>query len=188
MVEQLSRHWWMLALRGVCAIIFGLLAWIWPGATLLVLVILFGAYAFVDGLFALVAAGKSEGGQSRVWLAVVGVAGVLLGMVTLFWPHITGLVLLLLIAWWAIVTGVFEIMAAIRMRKEIEGEWLYIVSGAVSVIFGVLVLVWPASGALAILWMIGLFSILFGATMIATSIRLRKLGRTGRPGQVDQPV
>ncbi|MGI8335817.1 HdeD family acid-resistance protein [Actinomadura scrupuli] len=181
MLEQLSRHWWMLAVRGVCAIIFGLLAWIWPGITLLVLVILFGAYAFVDGVLALGAAFKSEGGRSRVWLAVVGVAGVLLGLVTLFWPHITGLVLLLLIAWWAIVTGAFEIVAAIRMRKEIEGEWLYIVSGAVSVIFGVLVLVWPATGALAIVWLIGLFSILFGATLIAAAIRLRKLGQVAQP-------
>jgi uncharacterized membrane protein HdeD (DUF308 family) len=177
MLEQLSRHWWVLALRGAFAIIFGFLAWIWPGITLWALVILFGAYALVDGVFALAGALTGKGGRSRLWLAVMGVAGVLIGLVTLFWPGITGLVLLLLIAWWAIITGVFEIVAAIRLRKEIEGEWIYIVSGVVSVVFGLLVLIWPASGALAIVWMIGLFSVLFGATMIAASIRLRKFGQ-----------
>jgi uncharacterized membrane protein HdeD (DUF308 family) len=176
MWEQLGRHWWMLALRGVFAIIFGFLAWIWPGITLLVLVILFGAYAFVDGVFALGAAVRGSGGQSRIWLAVVGFAGVVLGLITLFWPGITGLILLLLIAWWAIVTGVFEVVSAIRLRKELRGEWLYVASGAVSVLFGVVILAWPASGALAIVWLIGLFSLIFGTMMTAASIRLRRLG------------
>jgi uncharacterized membrane protein HdeD (DUF308 family) len=176
MLQQISQHWWAVALRGVVAIIFGLLAWIWPGITLWALVLLFGVYALVDGVFALGGAVTGRAGQSRLWLTVLGVAGVVLGLLALFWPGITGLVLLMLIAWWAIITGVSEVMAAIRLRKEIEGEWLYIVSGIVSVIFGVLVLVWPASGALAIIWIIGLFSIIFGVTMIAASLHLRKLG------------
>jgi uncharacterized membrane protein HdeD (DUF308 family) len=183
MLEQLSRNWWMLTVRGVCAILFGLLAWIWPGITLWALVILFGAYALVDGIFAIGAAITGHARQSRIWLAVVGVCGVLLGLVTLFWPHITGLVLLLLIAWWAIITGLFEIMAAIRLRNEIEGEWFYIVTGAVSVLFGVLLFIWPASGALAIIWVIGLFSILFGVVLVMASFRLRKLASQS----VDQP-
>jgi uncharacterized membrane protein HdeD (DUF308 family) len=158
----------------VCAILFGILALIWPGITLWVLVILFGAYALVDGIFAIGAAITGHAGH-RIWLAVMGVCGVALGLLALFWPHITGLVLLLLIAWWAIITGLFEIMAAIRLRKEIEGEWLYIVSGVVSVLFGASLFVWPVSGALAIILVIGVFSIIFGATMVAASLRLRKL-------------
>lgn len=179
MLEELSRHWGMLAFRGVLAILFGLVAWIWPGITLYALVLLFGAYALVDGIFAVVAAIRGTPGQtgtrSRVWLAVMGILGILLGIITLGWPGVTALILLLLIAWWAVITGILEIVAAISLRQEIEGEWVYIVSGAISVLFGILLFVWPVSGALSVIWLIGLFSILFGISLLTAAFRLRKI-------------
>lgn len=185
-LEAVARHWWILTIRGVLAILFGLLAWIWPGITLLVLVILFGAYALVDGIFAIGAAIRGGAGRSRKWLVVTGVAGIVAGLVTLTWPGVTALVLLLLIAWWAVLTGIFEIVAGIRLRQQIEGEWIYIVSGVISVIFGIMLFVWPVSGALAVIWIIGFFSILFGLAMIVASLRLRRLADllAGRSGQL----
>ncbi|MEU5879839.1 HdeD family acid-resistance protein [Spirillospora sp. NPDC047279] len=180
MFDLMARNWWVLALRGAFAILFGVVAWIWPGITVWALVILFGAYALVDGVFALIGAfGKNAAeatGRSRGWLAVTGVAGIVLGIVALAWPGITGFALLMLIAAWAVVTGVFEIFTAFSLRKKIDNEWLYIVTGAISVLFGVLLFVWPVSGALAVVWMIGFFSILFGAFMVGAAFRLRKLG------------
>lgn len=178
MLDELSRHWGLIALRGVLAILFGLLAWIWPGITLWALIVLFGAYALVDGIIAIGAAIRGAPGQSRTWLAVTGVAGIVFGLMALIWPGETALVLLLLIAWWAVITGILEIVAAISMRKEIEGEWFYIGSGIVSVLFGVLLFVWPVSGALGVIWIIGLFSIIFGIALLAAAFRLRKLART----------
>ncbi|MQY02179.1 HdeD family acid-resistance protein [Actinomadura macrotermitis] len=178
MLDTITRNWWVLALRGAFAILFGIVAWIWPGITVWALVVLFGAYALVDGVIAVAGAirGSAGAGGSRGWLAVSGVAGIVLGLMALFWPAMTGLALLMLIAAWAVVTGVMEIVAAIAMRKEIEGEWLYALTGAVSVLFGVLLFIWPVSGALAVIWMIGFFSILFGAMMIGAAFRVRKLG------------
>src|SRR5918911_523865 len=119
MLAQLARNWWALALRGVAAVIFGVLVFAWPGASLAVLVALFGAYAFVDGLFALAATVRASVEGRRVWpLLVEGVAGIAAGIVTVIWPGITALVLLYVIAAWALITGVFEIIAAIRLREE----------------------------------------------------------------------
>ncbi|WP_018657137.1 HdeD family acid-resistance protein [Actinomadura flavalba] len=176
MLDMMTRNWWVLALRGAFAVLFGVLALFWPGITVLALVLLFGAYALVDGAFSLYAAIRGGSGQSRGWLAVSGIAGVLLGIAALAWPAITGFALLMLIAAWAIVTGVMEIIAAVALRREIEGEWLYAVTGAVSVLFGVLLFVWPASGAVALIWMIGLFAILFGALLIGAAFRVRSAG------------
>lgn len=180
MFDQITRHWWVLALRGAFAVLFGLVAWIWPGITVWALVVLFGAYALVDGLFSLVGAFRGAPGQSRGWLALAGVAGIVLGLAALIWPAITGLALLMLIAVWAVVTGVMEIVAAVALRREIHGEWLYALTGVVSVVFGVLLFAWPVSGALAVVWLIGLFSILFGAVMIGAAFRLRRLGEESR--------
>jgi len=179
MNDQLSRAWWVLALRGALAIVFGILAWIWPGITLFVLIVLFGAYALVDGIAAIVAAVRGVPGQSRAWLAITGVCGVLLGLAAFFWPGATSLILLFLIAAWAVVTGIFEIIAAFALRREITGEGWHMLSGAVSVLFGVLLFVWPASGALAILWLIGVAAIVFGITMVVAGFQLRKLGQHG---------
>jgi uncharacterized membrane protein HdeD (DUF308 family) len=181
MIEALARNWWVVALRGAAALVFGILALVWPGITVLVLVALFGAYALVDGIFALGTAifGRGATGGSRAWLVVEGVAGIIAGILTFAWPGVTALVLLWLIALWAVVTGVLEIVAAIRLRRELRGEWMLILSGVISVLFGILLMVWPAAGALAVTVLIGLYAIVFGVVLLALSFRLRRLGHGG---------
>jgi len=175
LLHAMASHWWMLALRGVAAIVFGVLALLWPGVTLFTLVILYGAFAFVDGVLAIgeaVVGGTNK--SARWWLAVVGVAGIAAGIITLIWPGSVALILLLFIAAWAIVTGVFQIIGAIRLRKEIDNEWLLILSGVLSVIFGIILLTQPAAGALAIIWVIAFYAILYGAILLALAFKLKK--------------
>jgi uncharacterized membrane protein HdeD (DUF308 family) len=180
MFELMTRHWWVLALRGAFAILFGITAWVWPGITVWALVVLFGAYALVDGVIALAEAFRDTAGGPRGMLLLSGVAGIALGILALVWPGITAFVLLMLIAAWAVATGVLEIVAALALRRELKGEWAYVLTGAISVIFGILLFAWPVSGAVAIVWLIGLFSILFGAAMVGAAFRLRRLGREER--------
>jgi uncharacterized membrane protein HdeD (DUF308 family) len=179
MLEILTRNWWVLAVRGALAVLFGLLALIWPGITVLALVLLFGAYALVDGVMALYTAlfdrGR-PGGRGGGWLVLEGVAGVLAAIGAVVWPGITALVLLYLIAAWALVTGVAEIVAAIRLRREIEGEWLMILSGALSILFGLLAFLFPGAGALAVVWLIATYAIAFGVVMLILAFRLRRHG------------
>jgi uncharacterized membrane protein HdeD (DUF308 family) len=180
MLETLIRYWWVVVLRGVVAVLFGLMALIWPGITLFVLVVLFGAYALVDGLFALGTAafgGDRAAAGRRGWLIVEGIAGILIGILTFVWPGITTLVLLWLIAAWALLTGVLEIVAAVRLRREIQGEWLLALSGALSVLFGILLAVWPAAGALTVVLLIGGFAVVFGVVLVVLGLRLRRLQR-----------
>jgi uncharacterized membrane protein HdeD (DUF308 family) len=189
MLDMMARNWWVLALRGAFAILFGVVAWMWPGITVWALVILFGAYALVDGAIALYGAFRGVEGQSRGWLALTGVCGIVLGVVAMAWPGITGFALLMLIAAWAVVTGIFEIFTAFALRRQIDNEWVYVLTGAISVLFGVLLFVWPVSGALAVVWMIGFFSILFGALMVGAAFRLRKLAKEAeRHGGAAQTV
>jgi uncharacterized membrane protein HdeD (DUF308 family) len=172
MLQALAKNWWMVLLRGIAAIVFGVLAFAWPGLTLLTLVIIFGAYALVDGVVALIAA--FSGGAKPAptwWLIVAGIAGIVAGIATFVWPGITALVLIVA---WSIVHGIFEIVGAIKLRKEIDNEWLLILAGALSVIFGVLVLAMPGSGALALIWVIGAYAIVFGILLVGFSFRLRK--------------
>jgi uncharacterized membrane protein HdeD (DUF308 family) len=180
MFESMTRHWWVLALRGAFAILFGIAAWVWPGITVWALVVLFGAYALVDGVFALAAAFRGTTGGPRGMLLLSGLAGVGLGIAALVWPGITAFALLMLIAAWAVATGVLEIVAAVALRRELRGEWAYVLTGAVSVIFGILLFAWPVSGAVAIVWLIGLFAILFGAALVGAAFRLRRLGHEMR--------
>jgi uncharacterized membrane protein HdeD (DUF308 family) len=179
MLETLTRNWWLLAVRGALAVLFGFVALIWPGITVLALVLLFGAYALVDGVMALYTAlfdrGR-PGGRGVGWLVLEGVAGVLAAIGAVVWPGITALVLLYLIAAWALVTGVAEILTAIRLRREIEGEWLMILSGALSILFGVLAFLFPSAGALAVVWLIGAYAIAFGVVMAILAFRLRRHG------------
>jgi uncharacterized membrane protein HdeD (DUF308 family) len=179
MLEILSRHWWAVALRGVAAILFGVLALVWPGITVFALVIVFGAYALVDGAFTLLAAfGSRDGGRttrgSRVWLFARGIAGILTGIIAAAWPDITALALLWVIALWATATGVFDIVAAFQLRKEIQREWLLALSGALSVLFGVLLIVWPAAGILTLVVLVGTAAIAFGITLLMLGLRLRR--------------
>ena len=174
MVVVLARNWWALALRGLAAVLFGIMAFAWPGMTLGVLVLLYGAYALVDGVLAIIAAvaGRTSG---MPWWALLleGVMGVTIGILTFAWPGITALVLLYLIAAWAVVTGALEIAAAIRLRKEIRGEWLLALSGIISVLFGIALVINPVGGALAVVWLIGAYAIAFGVLLIALGFRLR---------------
>ncbi|HEV8164756.1 MAG TPA: DUF308 domain-containing protein, partial [Actinomycetota bacterium] len=171
--------WWSVALRGVLAVAFGVVAWIWPHITVHALVLLYGFYALVDGLLALAAllVGGSLVRERRVWLLVEGVAGIAAGVIAFLWPGITALVLLYLIAAWAIATGILEIAAAVWLRRELRGEWLLALGGVVSVLFGVFLIVRPGEGAIAVVWLIGLFAIVFGVALIGLGLRLRRLGR-----------
>jgi uncharacterized membrane protein HdeD (DUF308 family) len=177
LVRALAENWWLLLLRGVASIIFGVLAFIWPGLTLLALILLWGAYAIVDGGIALWAAVSGRGAEiaPRWWLAIVGIVGLFAGLVAFASPGLTALVLLMFIAGWAIVIGAMEIWGAIQLRKEIEGEWWLVLSGLLSIAFGVLLIVRPGSGALALVWVIGSFAILHGCTLVALAFRLRQM-------------
>jgi uncharacterized membrane protein HdeD (DUF308 family) len=167
--------WQSLALRGLAALLFGILALVWPDLTLWALVILFGAYVLVDGLFALAAAFRGEGRDRRGWLAVEGVAGVLAGIITFVWPDITALALLFLIAAWALVTGVMKIAMAIQLRHEISNEWMLWLSGLVSIAFAVVLVITPGAGALVITWLIGWFAVVLAIVLFVVAWRLRRI-------------
>ena len=182
MLSAITRNWWLAALRGVLAVVFGVAAFVWPGLTLEVLVLLFGAYAFIDGAvvlgFGLMAAGEHE----RWWpLVLGGVVGIATGVLTFIYPGAMALALVYVIGAWAIVTGVLEIAAAIRLRNVITSEWLMGLSGALSIVFGVLVLARPGSGALALVYLFGFYAVLAGISQIGLGFRLRGLGDTIRP-------
>ena len=146
----------------------------WPGLTLLTLILLYGAFALTDGVIAIIAAitGGAPGG--RWWLAIVGILGIAVGALTFMLPGMTALILLLAIAGWAVAIGVLQIIGAIRLRKEIDNEWFLIVSGVISVLFGLALLVNPGAGALALVWMIGIYAIIAGVLYIALAFRLKK--------------
>lgn len=178
LLPALAENWWMFLLRGIAAIAFGLLSLFWPVLTLLALVLMYGAYAFVDGVFAIVAAARGRGGpMPRWWLALVGALGVFAGLATFFWPDITALVLIAIIGAWALVSGVFEIVGAIRLRKEIDNEWLLILHGVLGVLFGLFVLVQPGAGGLALVWVIGGFALVSGLLLVSFAFRLKKHAR-----------
>jgi uncharacterized membrane protein HdeD (DUF308 family) len=181
MLLTLAQNWWALVVRGVCAVLFGLAAFVWPGLTLTVLVLLYGVYALIDGLLAVIwsVVGRHPGAfPTGVLLA--GIAGIIFGVITILWPGLTALALLYLIAAWAIVRGVFEIVAAISLRREIDNEWLLGLSGALSVLLGVVLVLAPGAGALALAWWIGSVAIVFGIVSILLGLRLKRLKETGR--------
>lgn len=181
LTAHLVRNWWVPLVRGLLAILFGVLAFLWPGLTLSVLVIFFGAYALVDGVFAIVSAIRYRDRLERWWLWLIeGLLGVVVGVLTFLWPGLTAFVLLAFIAAWAIVTGTLEIVAAVELRKVIRGEWVLALSGALSIAFGVLLFVWPGPGLLSLAWLIGLYAVLFGIAFVALAFRLRRLGKDRR--------
>jgi uncharacterized membrane protein HdeD (DUF308 family) len=181
MLEALQRARWLLILRGVCALLFGVLAFAWPGITLVTLVILFGAYALVNGIFTLGMALRAPKGTPGVaTLVILGLLGVAAGVLTFFYPGITALSLLLVIAWWAIFTGVFEIAVAVKLRKQMSNEWFLILSGALSVLFGVLVIAMPSAGALSIVWLIGAYAVLLGVLLLAVAMKIKGLATQAR--------
>jgi uncharacterized membrane protein HdeD (DUF308 family) len=178
LLEGLAENWWLLLLRGTAAIVFGVLAFAWPGPTLLTLALFWGAFALTDGVLAIWAAiaGKAAGPGPRWWLAGVGMIGILAGLVALFSPAVAAAALLIVIAAWAITAGLLQIWGALKLRKEIPNEWLLIASGVLSVAFGIFVALRPESGAVAISWLVGAFALLYGLCNIALALGIRDLG------------
>jgi uncharacterized membrane protein HdeD (DUF308 family) len=170
-----ARNWWVLLLRGIVAILFGLLAFTRPLVTVATLVLVFGIYAIVDGVFSLMAATTGWRGENR-WLPLLeGLIGLVAGMVTLRAPAITAVTLMFFIATWALATGILRILEAIRLRKEISGEFWLAMSGLASVIFALLVMLNPAAGALAMSWVIGWWAVFMGLMLVALSFRVHHL-------------
>lgn len=178
LAAALGRNWWLLLLRGLVAIVFALLTWAQPGVSLAALVLVFGIYVLADGVLGVWSAIAKRRDNRHWWLLLLwGLVGIVVGVMTFIMPGITGLVLLMYIAAWAVITGVLQIVAAIRLRKEIKGEWLMILSGLVSVAFGVLLFLQPGAGALAVAWIIAAYAFIFGVLMVLLAFKVRKLGR-----------
>src|SRR5689334_9383669 len=170
-LDRFAKNWWVLLIRGLLAVLFGSMAFARPGATLFALVLLYGAYAFVDGVTAL-----SVGVTSRAgWLVFSGLAGLAVGIGTFFYPGITAVALFYLIAGWAIVRGIFEIIAGIALRKVISAGWVLALAGVFSIGFGVLFAAYPAPGALALAYLVGAYAVVFGFMMIVLSFLLHAL-------------
>lgn len=175
-LAHMARNWWAFVLRGVIAILFGVLAFMRPGMTLEVLVLLFGFWALFDGVLALFGSiGAAEAHEPWWPLVFVGLLGIAAGLVALRWPGITALALLFMIAYWSILRGILEIVAAVRFRDLIPGEWWYVIGALASIVFGVLLVMYPASGLLAVVWLIGIYAVVFGIAGIMVGFRLRGL-------------
>lgn len=181
MLENITRNWWAVGLRGLFAILFGIGAFVWPGLTLEVLVFLFGFYSIADGVFGLMAAGSLTSSGRRGWLIFEAIFSILIGIIALVWPAITALALLLLIASYAFVTGFLEIAAAVRSgRSRLAGNNLILgLSGVLSIVFGVLLVIWPASGLLSLVWLIGFYALFFGLMLTGMAYQLYKMYRNG---------
>lgn len=178
-VDLLARNWWVVLIRGLAGIAFGVLTVLAPGLSLTALVLVFGAYAFTDGVLAIVSAIRHGRRAERWWLLLVeGLIGIAAGITTLLWPAITALALLYLVAFWAITGGILEIVGAVQLRRVLEHEWLLALSGVASVVFGTLLLMFPVAGALALVVWIGAYALVFGALLVALSLRLRAWSRS----------
>ena len=174
MIEFLKFSWWSLILRGLLAILFGVLAIIWPGITLEVLILFFGAYSLVDGFFSAASALANRKHDKTWWLFFFsGLAGIIVGVLTFFLPGITAFVLVILIAARALLVGIFEIIAAIRLRATIKNEWFLILNALLSILFGVVLFLLPGLGALALVWMIGITAVVIGILLLAIGFRVR---------------
>lgn len=181
-VRALTRSWWLMLLRGIASILFGIAAFVWPGLTVLALTLLYGAFAMADGILSLGAALSGSGDRSipTWWLVVIGLLGIAVGAVAFLWPGLTAFALVVMIGAWAVAIGVLQIIGAIWLRHELEDEWLLIAAGILSVLFGTAILLKPSAGALALAWAIGTFAILTGLLLVAFALRLKSVvpGRT----------
>jgi len=176
LIETLKRHWWVPVLRGMAAIIFGVIAFVYPGLTVAVLVLLFGAWVLVDGVFRVVGAiGHRASDPEWGFHLIIGILGIIIGFLTFHAPRITALALIIYIAAWALMVGATEIALAIKLRREIKGEWFLILMGLLSIVFAIMLLWNPLPGALALVWLIGSYAIVFGILGIILGFRLRSL-------------
>jgi uncharacterized membrane protein HdeD (DUF308 family) len=179
MLKMLSRYWWAFVVRGIFAILFGILAYAWPGITLATLIIFFGVYVLINGILLVIKTIGNWGKRDDRWLLLLeGLLGIGIGVITLVAPGITAIVLIFYIAAWSLATGVLEIAAAIRLRKEIPGEGWMILSGVASLVFAILVMLFPGAGALGLLWLIAAYAIIFGVMLMILGFRL--LGHRSR--------
>lgn len=174
--QVLARAWWLPLLRGIAAILFAVVSFAWPGLTLLTLIMFFAAYAIVDGALALFTAVRG-GVQHRGWFAIAGLVGIAAGVAAFAWPRLTGMTLVVIIGAWSIIRGMAEIAAGVMLRRYLQREWLLIVGGIISVLFGVTLIAFPGTGALALLWLIAFWAFLFGVLMIGWAFWLRRLTR-----------
>jgi uncharacterized membrane protein HdeD (DUF308 family) len=164
----------LLLIRGVVGVVIGILAFAWPGITIAVLVAIFGIYAIVDGITNLMLGLRRDPLRGRSWAhSLQGIVGIAAGVLAFLWPGITALALVTFIGAWALITGVFEIVAAVRLRKVITGEWMLALSGILSIAFGILVFMFPGAGAVGIAWVLGAYSAAAGIVLIALGISLR---------------
>lgn len=174
LASSLKRGWWLLLLRAIAAIAFGVVTFVRPGISLAALVLLFGAYCMADGILTVWTAASGSKDHEYWWLLLLeGLLGIGIGVLTMFAPAVTALALLFYIAVWAIATGVLEIAAAMRLRKEIQGEWLLLLAGLASVVFGALLIWQPGAGALTVLWLIGSYAIVFGVLLLILAFKVR---------------
>jgi uncharacterized membrane protein HdeD (DUF308 family) len=189
MLEVMGRNWWMLLVRGIAAVLFGVAVLVWPGIALTVLVLLWGAYALVDGVFAIVMGVQGRAYYRDWWVTVLeGVVSIIAGVVAFIWPGVTAVALLYVVAAWAIITGLLEIVAAIQLRKEINGEFWLGLSGVLSVGMGVLLALYPGAGMVSLLWVLGIYAIVFGVALIILSFRVRGLAQGHSEQQQARPA
>jgi len=175
---NLCDRWWILLVRGIAAVIFGILCFVLPGVVLTSLVMLFAAYAIFDGIFGVSLALYGRKEIEDWWVLLLwGLVSIGAGILTFANPRITEVVLVLYIAAWAIASGVLEIALAIRLRKEIDGEWLLILAGALSIAVGILLMAQPEKGAISLIWVIGSYAIAFGAVLATLSFKTKSLGK-----------
>jgi uncharacterized membrane protein HdeD (DUF308 family) len=184
MLNLVARDWWVFAVRGIAAIVFGILAFVWPDTTLTVLVYLFGAYVLIDGVSLLVALARGDTlARRHSWaVGLMGVLGIIAGIATFVWPDVTAMSLLYLVALWAITMGIFQVIAAIQLRREIEGEFWMALGGIFSIAFGVLLVVNPSEGLISLVWLVGLWSVVFGVSNIALANKLRGIDKEASKG------
>jgi uncharacterized membrane protein HdeD (DUF308 family) len=178
MIETLKRHWWVPVIRGIAAIVFGIIAFVYPGLTIATLVLFFGAWVLIDGIFRVIGAiGHRGSDPDWGWQIVIGIVGIIVGLLTFHAPQVTALALVVYIAAWALMIGATEIAFAIKVRREIKGEWFLILMGLASIIFAVLLLWNPIAGAAAVIWLIAWYAVVLGILAIFFGFRLRSLAR-----------
>ena len=176
-LQTSQRSWWPLLLRGIFAIIFGLIALIFPGIALFAIIFVFGIYALLDGIVAIYVAIKERRSLPRWgWLLAEGIAGIIFGIVAFVWPRETALILLYIVAAWAIITGILELGAAFTIR-----DWLFGLAGVVSIVFGILLFAFPGAGLLSLLWIVGIYAIVFGFLLLVHAFQVRSGRAAGYP-------